>query len=506
MKNAKVAKKLKYGSMAVVSMVIVIAIVIVVNIMMGVVEKRYPKAKLDLTKDKRFELCDESINVLKNLKKDVEIAVMYPEETLLEYSYYNMIPKVMEKYELYSKQSEGSVDVKYYDIQKDPDAVSKYKKYYNGDIAQGSVVVYCDGKVRVSNITNYITIDQDAYYSTGEQNYIFIGESTITSAIMSVADSNPKKAALLDRMGEGFVFSNNSYYNVIQLFSLLSSNGYEMEELDVSDDFLDNDFDVIVIPAPEYDFTEDVIQKLDDYLYNDGLYGRNVVYVSSPTATEIPNLKAFLDKWSIEIGDAFVSDDDSCIAATLSSASQAVMSPKGEIADTDTVGELPNSSLPIAVPYSRPVSIITRQNDVLTSMILQSSASAYKASFADLGTPSEEKGVEGFVVKTQRQRQDTQDQFKVVSSNVVAFGSLMMFDPAVMGNTNAFNNANFILNVFNSITGKDASAVIPQKNLQDAVIKIDQKQVDGVRNVVVYIIPAVVVVCGIIVFIRRKNK
>ena len=503
MKNAKVAKKLKYGSMAVISMAIVIAIVIVVNIMMGVVEKRYPNAKIDLTKDKRYELCDESIKVLKNLNKDVEIAVMFPEETLLQYPYYQMIPKVMEKYELYAKQGKGNIDVKYYDIQKDPDAVSKYKKYYSGDIAQGAVVVYCDEKVKVSNVTSFYTTDQQAYYATGEQNYIFIGESTITSAIMSVADSNPKKAGLLDRMGEGFVFSDTSYYNVSQLFGLLSSNGYECEELTVTDDFLENDLDLIVIPAPEVDFTEDVIQKLDDYLYNDGNYGKNVVYISSPTATEIPNIKAFLDKWSIEIGDAFVSDDDSCVAATLSAAAQAVMSPKGEIADTDTVGELPNASLPIAVPYSRPVNIKTRQNDVLTSYVLQSSPNAYQASFDDFSNPSDEKNVTGFVVRTQRQRQDG---FDVVSSNVVAFGSLMMFDPAVMGNTNAFNNANFVLNTLNAVTGKDSSAVIPQKNLQEAVITINQKQADNVRNVVVYVIPAIVVVCGIIVFIRRKNK
>ena len=320
---------------------------------------------------------------------------------------------------------------------------------------------------------------------------------------MSVADSNPKKAGLLDRMGEGFVFSDTSYYNVSQLFGLLSSNGYECEELTVTDDFLENDLDLIVIPAPEVDFTEDVIQKLDDYLYNDGNYGKNVVYISSPTATEIPNIKAFLDKWSIEIGDAFVSDDDSCVAATLSAAAQAVMSPKGEIADTDTVGELPNASLPIAVPYSRPVNIITRQNDVLTSYVLQSSPNAYQASFDDFSNPSDEKNVTGFVVRTQRQRQDG---FDVVSSNVVAFGSLMMFDPAVMGNTNAFNNANFVLNTLNAVTGKDSSAVIPQKNLQEAVITINQKQADNVRNVVVYVIPAIVVVCGIIVFIRRKNK
>ncbi|MBE6859777.1 MAG: hypothetical protein E7499_00580 [Ruminococcus sp.] len=503
-KDSKYAKKIKYGTMAAIITAFVVAIVVIVNIIMGILTERYPM-KLDLTKDKRYELCDESINVLKNLEKDVEIAVMYPESTLLQYEYYNMIPKILEKYEVYSKQAKGNVEVKYYDIQKNPDAVAKYKKYFSGDITQGSVVVYCDEKVKVSNVTSFYTTDQSTYYYdyTAPVNYIFIGESTLTSAIMSVADANPKKAAFLDRMGEGTIFGTNSFYSISQLFSLMSSNGYECTEIDISDDFISDDYDVIVIPAPEVDLTSDVIERLDDYLYNDGKYMKNVIYISSPAATELPNIEAFLDKWSIEIGDALVSDDESCVAATLTASGAAVMSPKGVIADTENFGELPNASLPIAVPYSRPVNIITRNNDVLTSYVLQSGKDAYQIPLSNLSEPSDEKAVTGFVTLSQRQQAE---QFDVYSSNLLVIGSVFMLDPSVMGNTNAYNNANFVLNALNYVTGKDKSAVIPQKNLEQQVITIDQKQADTVRNIVVYVIPAIIVICGIVVFVRRKNK
>ena len=240
-KDAKYTRKLKYGTMATVITAIVIAIVIIINIIMGVLMKRYP-VKLDLTTDKRYELCDETVDFLKNMDKDVEIAVMYPEETLAQYTYYNMIPKILEKYEVYAKAGKGSVDVKYYDITKDPDVVSKYSKYYNGTISQGSVVVYCDEKVKVSNVTSYITTDSSSnsyYQQSSNNNYIFIGESTITSAIMSVTDANPKKAGLMLYMGEkSYVFSDMSYYSVSQLYSLMNSNGYECTELNIlSDDF-----------------------------------------------------------------------------------------------------------------------------------------------------------------------------------------------------------------------------------------------------------------------------
>ncbi|MBQ3855482.1 MAG: hypothetical protein II762_02190, partial [Ruminococcus sp.] len=73
-------KKLKFGSMSVAVLVLVIAIVIVLNLMANIMSKRYPM-KVDLTPDKRYELTDESIQVLKDLDKDVEITVTSARDT-----------------------------------------------------------------------------------------------------------------------------------------------------------------------------------------------------------------------------------------------------------------------------------------------------------------------------------------------------------------------------------------------------------------------------------------
>ena len=509
-KDAKYTRKLKYGTMATVITAIVIAIVIIINIIMGVLMKRYP-VKLDLTTDKRYELCDETVDFLKNMDKDVEIAVMYPEETLAQYTYYNMIPKILEKYEVYAKAGKGSIDVKYYDITKDPDVVSKYSKYYNGTISQGSVVVYCDEKVKVSNVTSYITTDSSSnsyYQQSSNNNYIFIGESTITSAIMSVTDANPKKAGLMLYMGEkSYVFSDMSYYSVSQLYSLMNSNGYECTELNIlSDDFTADDYDLMVIPAPENDFSEDVIEKLDNFLYNDGKYGRNVLYITSPYATDLPNIEAFLEKWNIEIGDSLILDDTNSVAAKLTGSSSAAMAPIGTIADTESVGTLANENLPIAIPYSRPVNILTKNNDVISKPVLQSNSTSYLMplnSSSDFDASKAEKGTNNFVAVSSRQ---ISEEFDVYSSSVMVMGGVFMSDPSIMGNTSAYNNANFMLNLLNTMTGKENSVVIPQKNLEQQIIKVDQGQINGIRNVVVIIIPLIVVICGIAVYMRRKNR
>ena len=119
-KKPRNLKKLKFGSMSVVVLILVIAIVIVLNLMANIMSKRYPM-KVDLTPDKRYELTDESIQVLKDLDKDVEITVTSTRDTFASMatyfqqmyaSYYgmnvelpyDMIPEILDKYSIYAEQ------------------------------------------------------------------------------------------------------------------------------------------------------------------------------------------------------------------------------------------------------------------------------------------------------------------------------------------------------------------------------------------------------------------
>ena len=169
-------KKFKYGSMSIAVLCLVVAIVVVINVMVGMLAKRSP-VKIDLTPDKRYDLSDESIEALKNLDSDVEIVVTMKKDfftTLANYYKSNnvdvpfdMIPVILEKYEMYAKQGSGSVDVTYVDMDKDPDVISKYSANYNGEISQGSIVVASGDRVKVidsNGVMNMITTAQNAAF------------------------------------------------------------------------------------------------------------------------------------------------------------------------------------------------------------------------------------------------------------------------------------------------------------------------------------------------------
>lgn len=496
-------KKFKYGSMSMVVIVLVIAIVVVVNLIVGYLTDRYPM-KIDLTADNRYELCDETIEALKNLDTDVEIAVMYPEETLLTYNYYQMIPKILDNYKVYAEAGNGSIDVKYVDMTKDPDIVSKYSKYYNGTISEGSIVVYANEKVKVTNINSMFTTNSSSsYYQTEDQGVNFVGESEITSAILSVTDANPVRAAFASLMNGSYVYGEGSSvgYSAERFKNLLSSNGYECTDVDVmTDKITPEDYDVVIIPGTNVDFNEDTIAMLEDFLYNNGLFGKNLIYIAGQSA-QLPNLDEFLEKWNIEIGEDYIFDDESAINATVSSLGGILTSPVVTVADTESVGTLPNETLPIVAPLSRQVNILNRNGDYITSAVLTSSSGSYLEN-AD-GDKVSSDGSYNVIVRSRRERMDGEN---IVSSNIIAIGSPFMTDPSIILNTSAYNNANVILNTVNTATGKENSIVIPQKNLQEQTLALSAAQNRVIMILVIFVIPLIVVIIGLTVLIRRRNR
>lgn len=519
-KKPRNLKKLKFGSMSVVVLILVIAIVIVLNLMANIMSKRYPM-KVDLTPDKRYELTDESIQVLKDLDKDVEITVTSTRDTFASMatyfqqmyaSYYgmnvelpyDMIPEILDKYSIYAEQGEGSVTVKYADINKDPDVVSKYSKYYNGEIADGYMIVSCGDRVKVLNNDDVISMIMPNQSST--QNAVtmsFAGESIITSAIMSVVDSNPVSVAVAKTMN-GQAFYQTSYENVVtSIEQFLEKNGYDCTDIDIAtDEISPEDYDMVVIAVPANDFTVDVIEKLSDFLYNDGKYQKNMLYVPNLYATELPNIEEFLADWSIQIEDSFVNDDQ-MIQVPVSTLGTYTYAPMVNIADEETVGKLANESLPIAAPGARPVTLLSKNNECVTKALLTSNETSYLMDLTGDNTEPIDNGSFNVAAVSSK---ETQDGMSSLKSSVLVMGSSFMLDNSLLANNNTYNNASAFMNIINSISGKDGGVVIADKNLQQYTIAPKTSQANVIKILVIWVIPALVAVAGVIVLLRRRNK
>lgn len=514
-KSKKNLKKFKYGSMSMVIVALVIVLVVIINLICSMIAKRSP-LKIDLTSDNRYEISSESIDAIKNLEGDVEITVTFPKSDFSSmgsyyqqmYAYYgmnvetpyDMIPSILENYEMYAKQGKGSITVQYVDMNKDPDIIAKYRKYYNNDIPEGSIVVFSEnnGNGRVKVISQEEIVSMIKPSNTSTQTAVtmnFVGESTITSAILNVTDSNPIKTAFVSMMN-GTSITGQGYESVNSNFmSFLSKNGYDCTEIDIASDNLSpEDYDMVVVPMPSVDFSADIIEKLSDFLYNDGNYERNMLYIPNLYVTDLPNISEFLADWSIQVEESAILDDTNWIETYLGFNQNVNI--KLSVNDTDSVGTLPNESLPIVAPATRKLSILTKNNDSVAVSVLKSMDTSYDQDNSDTGARDA-------VILSKKETSAGLDRY---TSNLLVLGSSFMISDSILTQTNAFNNANVIIGMLNTMTGKEATAVIPEKALQQSLISPTSSEMNVIKIVVIYVIPAIVAVAGIVVFVRRKNR
>lgn len=515
-KKKRNLKKFKYGSMSAVVIILVIVLVIILNLICNMVAKRSPM-KIDLTADNRYEISDESIEAVQNLSDDVEITVTFSKsdfeslatyyQQMYAYYYginvetpYDMIPSILENYEMYSKQGKGNIKVQYVDMNKDPDIIAKYREYYNNDIPEGSIIVFSEnngnGRVKVISQEEVINMIQPSNTSTQTDITMnFVGESTITSAVLNVTDSNPVRTAFVSTIN-GSSLAGQGYDSVTSNFmEFLGKNGYDCTEIDIAtDDLSPEDYDLIVIPMPSVDFSADIINKLSDFLYNDGNYERNMLYIPSLYVTDLPNISEFLADWSIQVEDSAILDDSNWIETYLGFNSNVNI--KLSINDTDSVGTLPNESLPIVAPATRKLSILTKNNDSVAVSVLQSMDTSYDQD-------NEETGVRDAAILSKKETSSGLDRY---TSNMLVLGSSFMISNSILTQTNSYNNANVIIGILNTMTGKETAAVIPEKALQQSLITPTSSEMNTIKVVSIYVIPAIIAVVGIAVFVRRKNR
>lgn len=543
-KKMQVRKKLKYGGIATAVTVIFVAVVVLLNVVVAQVCKRNPDAVLDLTTANLYEISDDTVDYIKNLNQDVEIAISSEESTFQSDKYYKMISETISKYQGYSDH----ISVTYFDTTKDPDILSKYQDLYAGDISSNQIIVTSGDRIKVYSLTDMFEIDQDKYQSyyygyaslsdciTG-----FKGEQTLTTAIMNVTDSNPKSVAVITKSNGNYIFSATqaNAYAVTAMENLLNDNGYDVKELDMVNDTLDAEtYDIVVLPAPANDLTMDAIKKLQDFLQNDGNLGKQLIYVADYTQSVTPNLDAFLKDWNLQVDSSYVREDDNNRNQTVqivASAGKGLIAPIVSLGDSENYGgNLANSSLPIVAPLARPIQKLPSNNGRVVYSLLQSSDTSYAypltqqassgedttesaseesqeateatttegAATTSFDTDSAVRGANTVMALSQSQQSTGSE---LIESDVIVLGSMAMMD-YYLTQDSSYNNAEYFVGVLNSVCGKEDSIVIASKDMTATSISATQTQLVTLRTIVVFLIPLAVAAAGIVVFLRRRNR
>lgn len=488
-------RKLKYGGAATAVTLIVIAVVVLVNVVLSVLSDRV-NMSIDITPDGTFEISQETIDYLDTVTEPVDIVCMSDELTFStsNYVYFKQAYEVLKKYTIYNK----NITLTFVDMTKDPTYANRYSELYKGDISEYSIVVSTDKRIKVISIQDLYNVEMN-YYTYSQQITSSKAEQELTSAIMYVTDPDPMNAVVFNSETGG-----SSYDNVYDLFS---SNGYNVSEINPLVDEIPEDTDIICINAPLNDYDEETVQKIYDFLDNDGNLGRTMIYIADSSQNSTANIDALLAEWGIEIGSGVVGDSNS---KNTSSSSSYFIGSFIDTEDNEYADNVSDTSLPVVSYYSRPIKLLFDEKDNrLTKALVTTEDTSFVLTDELYEALSNGENVEpeygSCVTMAVARKYIFNSDNETVYSNVLVIGSSGMLDESLTSMT-YYNNGDYFISALNTLTGKTNGISIVAKDLTSDTFDMDQNKYNICFAVFVIIVPLIVLVCGVVVYLRRRHK
>ncbi len=479
------SRKARYGAAATAILLITVALVIVLNIVVGMLVERFPNLKLDLTANKAYELQDDTVDYMSHLTKDVNLYILSTEDKFVgNGEYFVQAKNLLEKIE---SSSDGKLKLQYIDTTSNPGFTQKYPNV-DWDSSKNLAIVECGKQYKSLTLDECFEYDQE--YAASYGYYDFTGttiEQAVVTAVLNVTTDDKIIADIL---------TGNQEADYSAVSTLLNNNAYQVNEISLLTADIDADAKFLLLYAPAVDFDDDAIQKISNWLDNDGKYGKTLIYIPSATNTNTPNLDAFLEEWKLTLSEGYVFETSS--DHLLNGVSEFAF--LTDYSDYYTEN-LKNPDIPVVTMQSRGITI----GDESTAHALLSTSD--KAGIMPYEPAEDWDYNDAITGKAIPVAAESVKSGNEAESKLIVFGSEYMFRENFLS-INSFNNSAFLINIFNTIGDKDDDSVtIESKSLESTELGITDASTAAVMFVVFSIvIPVAVLVVGLIVWLRRRNK
>ena len=503
---------LKKGSYSLAITAIVLVATVVVNILVGALADRFV-LEFDMSFNKDNSMNEENIEYIKTVEDEVNVYFCADKENYASYmssyaqqyevsdsaasSYYSQTLNLVDKYADYNK----NINVEYVDTQ--TSAFSELaSKYPNDNITYGDIVVSSTKNgVERHKVVGYkdiynLTINQE-YAAYGYTIYTVTGnniENALTGAISYVTSLETKKI--------GFITGHSANDYTADYQALLKENNYEITV--ISDQIITSipeELDALIIAAPTNDFMGDELDLISEFLDNDGKLGKGLVFFADVNSPYLTNLYDFLEQWGISVGDGVLFDtgnyhiaEDPCLLYLAST---------GEDDITDNVNICVSG-------YNVPLEIIEESTESKTITQLLGTADTVVAApkGVDAGwTGAGDYTAASFAGAIQTKVSDYDDDNKLISSHVTVFSSVE-FIYSEYNEYSDVSNKEITLACAERAAGADELGIsfvtktITDESFADSVT---QASADAIRIIFMALLPIVLIVSGILIFIKRKN-
>ncbi len=448
---------------------IVIVGVILLN---GIVNTIGSKVSLtvDLTQEKIYEFSSQTKEVMEELTEDVNVYALYPDDA--EGELVIAVKEYMKKYEDMSDK----IKVNYIDPYKDPAFVRKYGE----DLGIGSVVIEQGDKFKVIAFNQLYKKRQ----YTGEVSIDL--ERQMTSAIRHVSGMGTQvKVYFIEGHGEAPAPS---------LTNSLTNEGYEIGTLNLSNTDIPEDASLLIDMLPTVDFTEVERNALDAYL----LKGGNVAFVFGAGNPKMERLNGYLEEWGITVHSDMAYEGDTSKAMRTTNGAAI---PAPQMQEHPITEKLMNNGIAFAAPVSCSFGVNENniQHTYITSL-LKTSDESWGIMDLTRTTPGKVEGdIDGPLTLAVISEKGIEPNGKIL-----AVGSYQAIEtPEVLENA-SYSNGDFVMNAFSHMTGKGDALNIRAKIISPEKLTMTESQVRTISVVLQYILPLLVLIIGLIVWLRRR--
>lgn len=483
------SRKARHGSMAAAIVAIVIAIVIVINVICGLFVERFPDLKFDFTANNSFALQEDTVDYVSHLDKDVTLYILMPERDFdNQGTYFIQAKNLLEKME---SNSNGKISIEYIDLSSNPTFSSSYPDVdWSGESSYDNfMLVVCGDQYRMLKVGDCFEYDEEVYSYYGS--YQFTGTTIEQAVVTAVLNVTAEDKVVVDMI----TGNNEQDYSAIK--TLLENNAYEVNEISLVTQDIDEDAEFVMLYAPSVDLDESAAEKISEWLDNDGKYGRSLIYVPTVEKVDTPNIDNLLDQWGMAVDDGFVFETNTDYLVSGST-------PYAFIVDyTDYYTEnLKNSKIPVFVNQSH--NIIINDSEMAHAILTTSDkAGVQPYEFDENWNYEDAMTGEPVTVAAEGVKTNNDDN----SSRVVVFGSFAMFNESIMS-FNSYNNSAYFMNVVNTIADKeDTGITIESKSLESNELGVtDVTTQSAMIAIFVFVLPAVILATGLVVWLHRRNR
>ena len=278
-------KNLRHGSYVSIMTVIVIALVVAVNLVVGQLPSSV--TQIDASSRQLYTIGEDTENLVRGLEQDVTLYYVVTGGNENEY-----ISRMLERYEDLSDH----LTVEKVDPELHPTFTSQYT---DEEVSDNSIIVVSGDKSRVVGSSDML-VQELNYYTYSYQVTEFDGEGQVTSVIAYVISDNLPVLYQLTGHDEQSLGSS--------LTDSIEKNNIEIQDLSLlTEESVPEDAAALLICSPSRDISEEESQKILSYLEGGG----KVLLFTDYSQEEMPNLESLLTNYGLQKGTGIVMEGDS---------------------------------------------------------------------------------------------------------------------------------------------------------------------------------------------------